>query len=1490
METIRNPVQLHVLHNLGGGIERWCRDYCEADQERTNLILKPFKDAGRHGAGLMLYKSIDDAEPTGFWFFDAPFDAVVETHLEYRKAIQTIVGECGVDGIVVSSLVGHSLDILDTGLPTLVVTHDYFPVCPAIYAYFNAPCTECGDERCMECQQHNPLPFNPFPAFLPLDRLIVRRRYLDLLAGNCVAVVSPTRFAQSNWRRLAVPPDGIRFHVVPHGLGRVFTPIQYRLHKTVGERLSILVLGDLSEHKGLRLLMDGFSSLTAIADLYLVGSGVAGRLFPTDDNVTVVESYSIQELPAILESIKPDCALLLSVCPETFSYTLSELASLGVPVVATRTGSFLERIVDGETGFLINPDAGALIETLKSIFSAPSRLDRVHDNLLQMQQRFSQEMVRDYQAVMPLIAQHSTVLPIADKQANWQLWSRRLAAKLIRLSKDNEQLRQGAEILDAGAAELSNQIRWLRNELALREQKLIEMYDLFEAGKSHINKQLAAKDEELNIVNQQLAAVSQQLVVVLKSTSWKVTRPMRFIALILRGDKQAVLAGLHYHLPRMGKWLYWRLPVTWRPHLVGLAYRVAGPVFRGMNDYERWRLRGYGSATALTAQQNRMVAIESVPPLQNESPGRIAIHVHIFYADLAIEFAGHLRSMPYVFDLFISVPDIPTQRMCEGVFGSIPKLGELSVVVVPNRGRDIAPLLCEFGGRLRDYDFIAHLHSKKSLYNEGRTSGWREYLLNNLFASPEHIKRIFALLSGPDHIGLVYPQTYAGAPYLAHTWLANRPQGLAWCARLGISPPPGYFDFPVGSMFWARTDAIRPLLESGIGLEGFPPEQGQTDGTLAHMLERMLGLLPGRQGYSLAILRDRDEPSWSRWRMDRPLLRTLETVVRQVAAPEIQVAAFDIFDTLLLRPLLDPEQVKQIVARRMGGEWGDYYLAERHRVEESARRKAGTDVNLDAIYQEWKSTGSFTDEQLLSLLALEEAVEIASVRARPGAVELLGRTRSAGKRVVLASDMYLSKAVIETMLAKNGISGWDRLYLSNEIGLRKDSGALYRHLLIEEAVPAGAAIMVGDNERSDFQIPNDLGMAFCHLLRPVEIARALPRWQPLLESWESADNLDASVGLGLVLRHCFGDVDTSKIQPEAFAANAKAIGYAVLGPVALAFAAWLGRQAEVDNVEQLYFLSREGAILKCVYDRWREATGEGVPSVYLVLSRRSVTVPMLESLEDIYKLAEARFFPNDPAMFLRERYGLTLDAGQWDEIDRRGLWERGKLLEIRGNNIEHIKPLLNHLQPVIMERAATEKPALMAYLASMGLAEATSRAAVVDVGYSGTIQARLIRLLGRPVDGYYLITNTTAGGMSRVHNVKARGCFGEGLVPDSRELGLYRQSFELEKLLSSDESQIVHYRLEGETAHGSEVRPVYRENCEVLQGTEAIRADIQAGLLQFVEEAMRVRKDLLPDFVFPIELASALFDAFVTEQSAAEATVLKAIVLDDYYCGRGLVS
>ncbi|MFX8660761.1 rhamnan synthesis F family protein, partial [Acinetobacter baumannii] len=58
-----------------------------------------------------------------------------------------------------------------------------------------------------------------------------------------------------------------------------------------------------------------------------------------------------------------------------------------------------------------------------------------------------------------------------------------------------------------------------------------------------------------------------------------------------------------------------------------------------------------------------------------------------------------------------------------------------------------------------------------------------------------------------------------------------------------------FYDYPVGNMFWARTAALRPLLDGRITYDLFPPEQGQLDGTLAHAIERSVGLVARANGY-----------------------------------------------------------------------------------------------------------------------------------------------------------------------------------------------------------------------------------------------------------------------------------------------------------------------------------------------------------------------------------------------------------------------------------------------------------------------------------------------------------------------------------------------------------------------------------------------------------------------------------------------------------------
>jgi lipopolysaccharide biosynthesis protein len=57
-------------------------------------------------------------------------------------------------------------------------------------------------------------------------------------------------------------------------------------------------------------------------------------------------------------------------------------------------------------------------------------------------------------------------------------------------------------------------------------------------------------------------------------------------------------------------------------------------------------------------------------------------------------------------------------------------------------------------------------------------------------------------------------------------------------------------------MFWARADALAPLLNSTITYNEFEVESGKTDGTLNHVIERNLSHIALAQGLPIAVLQN----------------------------------------------------------------------------------------------------------------------------------------------------------------------------------------------------------------------------------------------------------------------------------------------------------------------------------------------------------------------------------------------------------------------------------------------------------------------------------------------------------------------------------------------------------------------------------------------------------------------------------------------------------
>lgn len=979
----------------------------------------------------------------------------------------------------------------------------------------------------------------------------------------------------------------------------------------------------------------------------------------------------------------------------------------------------------------------------------------------------------------------------------------------------------------------------------------------------------------------QLADERQRIQAIFESTSWKVSRPIRVVKRLIRGERKVVMEQARTRLLSLGRSFYRSLPPQLGIGAKHLAYRAAGPVFKGLPSYEIWRRATPAGQQAVPSavMSGQLVAIAEVPPLQEPSPGSIAIQLHLYYHDLADEFRASFEAMPYRFDLFVSVASAEGAEAARRSFTGMKMLGRLEVEQFPNRGRDIGPLIAGFGSALRAYDFVAHVHSKKSLYNQGATDGWRDYLCQALFGSPDNVQRVFQLLQ--TH-GMVYPQMFWRLPYSACTWLGNAGVGRQLLARLGLSGPrTAYFDFPAGSMFWARGDTLKPLLDAGIRFEDFPDEAGQTDGTLAHAVERVLGCLHEASGRSgPAVIADTAMPSWSAWRVDQYIARNRAYALQQMDDAAVRVFIFDIFDTLLARPFCDPEHVKRVVAARAGAAGADY-LRLRPEAEAMARSKAGRDVSLEEIYRHLRAMAGWDEPHAAAIMSLEREVEVQAVSPREDGVFLFNQALVRGRRIVLASDMYLDHATIESMLQRHGIAGWNALYVSSEIGLRKDTGKLFERILADEGLSPRSVLVVGDNERSDLQIPGDMGAKVIHLMRHPDLAQSLPRLSALMGRAELRSDLGWSVSMGLITRRFFSPVFYDDLDPSAlFGRNdAFAIGYGVLGPLVLSFVQWLIREAKRAGHQRLWFLAREGQLIHDVY-RVYAAIADGAPEpVYLRLSRRAVSVPAIKDREGIERIASENFGPAPLAMLLQERFGIDVAEASADGV------RTGDTVTIRAGRIDDVAPALQALEGRIHAQAAEEREPLSRYLESLGWVHGQPQA-LVDVGYGGSIQYYLNALLGQPVQGYYMMTNHRTEALRSRFGVECAGCFHENVDLTADLPRMYHHNFMLEKLMSSDDAQVVRYRLD----EAGKAMPEYRGLSEAELAARPLRARIREGAMAFVEDFVDTSRRLGVGVECPVELSRTLYELFAEDASPVERSLLAGLSLDDHYCGRGVVS
>lgn len=405
------PVRLHVSHSWGGGLGRWVEDFITADTAHHNLVLRPIGHWDAFAQTLALYPGPQMDVPLKTWTLAQPILSTALAHHQYREILREIVDTYGVGSLLVSSLIGHSLDVLHSGLPTTFVCHDFYPVCPPLYATWGSPCESCDSSRLANCLSDNPL--HRIFRIEPHDHWVaLRRAFADVVATRDITLVAPCQSVARRLQTLLPPLVDRTIAVIGHGLSpesiaelavaRRCEPEDVPEDEPrddewdENKRLRIVILGSLADHKGAALLAPVLAQIGEFADLLLLGAGDDGRRFASAKGVTWVESYQRHQLGGLLAEFKPSLGLLLSTVPETFSYTLSELQAAGVPVAATALGAFADRIQHQGDGWLFEPTPTALLALLHQLHGAPNSIATVRTQLLAQPVKSAAAMVADY--------------------------------------------------------------------------------------------------------------------------------------------------------------------------------------------------------------------------------------------------------------------------------------------------------------------------------------------------------------------------------------------------------------------------------------------------------------------------------------------------------------------------------------------------------------------------------------------------------------------------------------------------------------------------------------------------------------------------------------------------------------------------------------------------------------------------------------------------------------------------------------------------------------------------------------------------------------------------------------------------------------------------------------------------------------------------------------------------------------------------------------
>lgn len=544
------------------------------------------------------------------------------------------------------------------------------------------------------------------------------------------------------------------------------------------------------------------------------------------------------------------------------------------------------------------------------------------------------------------------------------------------------------------------------------------------------------------------------------------------------------------------------------------------------------------------------------------------------------------------------------------------------------------------------------------------------------------------------------------------------------------------------------------------------------------------------------------------------------------------VISFDLFDTLLLRPFQKPEDLFYLAGIEL--EVADFRRL-RMEAEKLARQKdrqrGGTgEVTLSQI---WDILSVMTGVPREKGEETEKSLERKYTVANPYFLPVLAELRQRGKRLAVASDMYLDSGFLKELLKEKGLGEFEAVFVSCETGCSKWKGDLFPAMALQlrqGRMPAEDCRMVhvGDHPWSDVRMAQKAGFAavwYENLQKAGEKRR--PADMSALTGTMYAGLVNIRLHCGLKRYSAFYE-----------------LGYVYGGLPALGYCRHIHRFTAEKGIRHIWFLARDGEVLKKVYEQLYPEE-----QVCYVRWSRSAAARLVSGLRPYDFFRCFLFEKADQGYRVRQIFaGMQLDFLE-PEFDRRcgcsGMdpWTLGRARLCR----RFLLSVWDKVQAAYQE----ERQAAASYLS--GFAAGVQAAAAVDIGWAGSGAASL-QLFIREIMGLPCRVCGLLAGTATVHSAcpdTAEGFLFSGRMDSyffsqgkNRDLWKFHNLYEkhnlyMELLFTSPDPGLKGF------AEGPEGRVLFVEGKKEAHAEQIRR--IQKGILDFAEDYRRFFPEFLKD-------------------------------------------